>query len=78
MHRDVLKQIISSDIVAAYYFQSGAIENSLKHDKQVKEAFNLIKDTDKYKSVLNGTYKPADETDDGNDDTAADAQDEDE
>lgn len=78
MHRDVLKQIISSDIVSAYYFQSGAIENSLKHDKQVKEAFNLIKDTDKYKSVLNGTYKPADETDDGNDDTAADAQDEDE
>ncbi len=78
MHRDVLKQIISSDIVAAYYFQSGAIENSLKHDKQVKEAFNLIKDTDKYKSVLNGTYKPADETGDGNDDTAADAQDEDE
>lgn len=78
MHRDVLKQIISSDIVAAYYFQSGAIENSLKHDKQVKEAFNLIKDTDKYKSVLNGTYKPADETDDGNDDTVVDAQDEDE
>lgn len=78
MHRDVLKQIISSDIVAAYYFQSGAIENSLKHDKQVKEAFNLIKDTDKYKSVLNGTYKPADDTDDGNDDTAADAQEEDE
>ena len=65
MHRDVLKQIISSDIVAAYYFQSGAIENSLKHDKQVKEAFNLIKDTDKYKSVLDGTYKPADNTDDG-------------
>lgn len=78
MHRDVLKQIISSDIVAAYYFQSGAIENSLKHDKQVKEAFNLIKDTDKYKSVLDGTYKPADDTDDGNDETAADAQDEDE
>ncbi len=78
MHRDVLKQIISSDIVAAYYFQSGAIENSLKHDKQVNEAFNLIKDTDKYKSVLDGTYKPADDTDDGNDDTAADAQDEDE
>ena len=78
MHRDVLKQIISSDIVAAYYFQSGAIENSLKHDKQVKEAFNLIKDTDKYKSVLDGTHKPADDTDDGNDDTAADAQDEDE
>lgn len=40
MNRDVLKQIISSDIVAAYYFQAGAVENSLRHDKQVNEAFN--------------------------------------
>ncbi len=58
MHRDVLKQIISSDIVAAYYFQSGAVENSLRHDKQVKAAFDLIKNPAEYKSVLDGTYKP--------------------
>ena len=57
MHRDVLKQIISSDIVAAYYFQSGAVENSLRHDKQVKAAFDLIKNPAEYKSVLDGTYK---------------------
>ena len=74
MHRNVLKQIISSDIVAAYYFQSGAIENSLKHDKQVKEAFNLIKDKEKYESVLDGTYKPADDPDDDDDSTGDDAQ----
>ena len=66
MNRDVLKQIISSDIVAAYYFQKGAVENSLRHDKQVKAAFDLINNPEKYKSVLDGTYKPADDNgDDG-------------
>ena len=38
MHRDVLKDIISNDIVTAYYFQAGGVENSLKHDKQVQES----------------------------------------
>ena len=68
MHRDVLKQIISSDIVAAYYFQKGAVENSLRHDKQVKAAFDLINNPEKYKSVLDGTYKPADDNGDNGDD----------
>ncbi len=52
MHRDVLKDIISNDIVAAYHFQAGAVENSLKHDKQVQEAYDLIKDRARYKAVL--------------------------
>ena len=68
MNRDVLKQIISSDIVAAYYFQKGAVENSLRHDKQVKAAFDLINNPEKYKSVLDGTYKPADDNGDNGDD----------
>ncbi len=78
MNRDVLKQIISSDIVAAYYFQAGAVENSLRHDKQVNEAFKLIKDQAKYKSILNGTYKPENPDDNGDDTTATDGQEEDE
>ena len=59
MHREVLKDIISNDIVAAYYFQAGGVENSLKHDKQVNAAFSLINNPAEYKSVLDGTYKPA-------------------
>ena len=75
MHRDVLKQIISSDIVAAYYFQAGAVENSLKHDKQVNEAFSLINDQTRYKAILNGTYKPETD-DDGKDDGGEDEEEE--
>ena len=70
MHREVLKDIISNDIVPAYYFQAGGVENSLKHDKQVNAAFDLINNPAEYRSVLDGTYKPAD--DEAADDEAAD------
>ena len=59
MHREVLKDIISNDIVAAYHFQAGGVENSLRHDKQVNAAFSLINNPAEYASVLDGTYKPA-------------------
>ena len=62
MHRDVLKDIISNDIVTAYYFQAGGVENSLKHDKQVQEAFRLINDRAKYDGILDGSYKPEGKT----------------
>ena len=69
MHRDVLKQIISNDIVAAYYFQRGTVENSLRHDKQASKAFRLINNPAEYNAILDGTYKPdADEDDAENDD----------
>ena len=76
MHRDVLKQIISSDIVAAYYFQAGAVENSLRSDKQVGEAVKLLKDRARYDSILNGTYRQ-DTAEQGDDDETGDTADED-
>ena len=57
MHRDVLKQIITNDLVTAYYFQAGGVENSLNYDKQVKEACRLINDGAEYRAILDGTYK---------------------
>ena len=72
MHREVLKDIISNDIVPAYYFQAGGVENSLKHDKQVNAAFDLINNPAEYRSVLDGTYKPAD--DEAADDEADEAE----
>ena len=47
-----LKNLMNSDIVAAYYFQSGAIENSLRTDKQFAEAVALLRDGERYKSIL--------------------------
>ena len=57
MHRDVLKQIITNDLVTAYYFQAGGVENSLNYDKQVKEACRLINDGAEYRAILDGIYK---------------------
>lgn len=51
-HKDVLKQIISNDIIAAYYYQVGSMENSLRYDKQMKEACRLLNSPDEYKAVL--------------------------
>ena len=57
MHRDVLKQIITNDLVTAYYYQAGGVENSLRYDKQVKEACRLLANQDEYRAILDGTYK---------------------
>lgn len=51
-HKDIIKQTISNDIVSCYYYQSGAIEHSLRYDKQVKEAVTLLKDHDRYAKTL--------------------------
>lgn len=52
MHKEVLRQLISTEIVTAYYYQAGAIENALNYDKQLKEACRLIGTPDEYRAVL--------------------------
>lgn len=50
--KEVLKNMICADIVAAYYFQAGAIENAIRTDKQIKEALALLRDTERYAKIL--------------------------
>jgi len=54
-NKDVIKRVIASDIVAAYYYQAGNVENALRYDNQVQEAFQLINDKARYQAILNGT-----------------------
>lgn len=54
INKDVLKHFISNDIITAYYYQRGAVEHSLRQDKQMNEACRLINDKDEYKAVLKG------------------------
>lgn len=49
-----IKEVLTNDIVTAYYFQAGALENSLRQDKQVKAAFELLADQEKYHKILAG------------------------
>lgn len=51
-NKDAIKRVIASDIVAAYYYQAGSIENALNYDNQVQEAFRLINDKARYNAIL--------------------------
>jgi len=52
INKSYIKQILEADIVAAYYYQAGAIEQGLRFDKQVKKALEIIADQEKYKELL--------------------------
>ena len=51
-HRQTIKQVLTADLVAAYYYQRGAIANSLQFDKQWKEAVKLLENPQEYKKIL--------------------------
>lgn len=52
-NKQAIKNIIDNDLMAAYYFQRGATQNSLRHDKQMDEAMKLIADGERYAKILN-------------------------
>ena len=51
-NKQTIKQLITADLVAAYYFQKGAMANSLQFDKQWKEAVKLLENPQEYKKIL--------------------------
>ena len=51
-HKKSIKQLLADDIVAAYYYQRGAIENSLRDDKQMEEATRLALSPEEYWKIL--------------------------
>ena len=51
-HKEVLMQVLESDIIAAYYYQAGAIEAGLNYDRQLKEAVRLLQNPDEYQKIL--------------------------
>jgi carboxyl-terminal processing protease len=57
-NKEAIKQILTNDIVAAYYYQGGAIENTLRTDKQVKEAFRLLQNPEEYHAKLKPAAQP--------------------
>ena len=51
-NKEYIKQLLENEIVAAYYFQAGAIQNSLRYDQQIKEAVKLLNSPEDYKLIL--------------------------
>ena len=51
-NKEKIKEMITADLMSAYYFERGAIENSLRSDKQMAEAVKLLKNNDEYRRLL--------------------------
>lgn len=50
--RNELSEILGNEIISRYYYQSGRVEYSLKHDIEVKEAIDILKNNKKYAEIL--------------------------
>jgi len=46
-------ELLSLEIIKRYYYQKGEIQYSLRTDKDLKVALNLLKSDEKYKEILN-------------------------
>ena len=51
-NRETLKDLIANEIVTAYYFQRGSVEQSLTWDNQMKEAVRLLQSPEEYGKIL--------------------------
>ena len=51
-HKEVIKEMLESDIVSFYYYQRGSIELGLRYDKQFKEACCLLHNGAEYRRLL--------------------------
>ena len=56
-NKDYIKHLLENDIVSAYYFQRGAIQNSMRYDKQIKEAVKLLNSPTEYEKILHPVKK---------------------
>jgi carboxyl-terminal processing protease len=52
--RDEVSELLGQELVRRYYFQKGGFLYSLKNDKEVEKAIEILTDKDKYNSMLNG------------------------
>ena len=52
INRRLIKDLVSRDICRCYYYDGGAIEHSLRADKQVARALEMLTDIQSYNDVL--------------------------
>ena len=51
-NKETIKQLLAADLMSVYYYNRGAVENALRHDKQWKEAVRLLNHPDEYEGIL--------------------------
>lgn len=51
-NKQKIKELLAADLMAAYYFEKGSLENSLRNDKQFAEAARLLGNPNEYQKLL--------------------------
>ncbi|MFO8066042.1 MAG: S41 family peptidase [Bacteroidales bacterium] len=51
-YRDQIKMLLKDEIVSRYYYTNGRIRASMKVDKDINEALEILKDKNRYNSIL--------------------------
>jgi len=52
--RSEIVEVLEAEIATRYYYQKGKIEATLKHDKELASAIDLLNDLEKYNAILVG------------------------
>lgn len=55
--RNEIEEMLKIEIISRYYYQQGKMIASLKTDKEVKKAINVLMGDSIYNSILDGSYK---------------------
>ena len=51
-NREVIKQLVSREIIRYYYFDGGSVQHSLRSDSQVKKAVEILSNAEEYNKIL--------------------------
>jgi carboxyl-terminal processing protease len=52
IHRADVKELLSEEIVARYYYNAGKIANTIRYDSQIKTAMETLREAGKYETLL--------------------------
>jgi len=55
--KEEIKELLTREIAARYYYQKGRIEVGLSYDAEIKKALDVLRDKSLYASILDGTKK---------------------
>jgi len=53
-NKDIILELIKSEIIKRYFYKEGVYQYNLKNDKTISEALSLLKNEEKYSEILSG------------------------
>ena len=56
LYKEEISDFLRDEIVGRYYYEEGQIETNLRNDLQLIKAIEILKDQDKYRSILSSDF----------------------